>query len=153
MKLSAAQLLLIGGALSSIGAALPHQDLPQQRLAKSLEPITDKFAKQDPYTPGYRDPYDRAIDPIQEDLDPLPWRNGHGASILGPYNRHRSRQSPDLIRPPSTDHGQIPNMRWSFTDSHVRIEVTLSSNLILSKHPRRHTSIVWSNKHMCMDYY
>ncbi|KAG6255194.1 hypothetical protein E4U24_006985 [Claviceps purpurea] len=121
MKLSAAQLLLIG-ALSSIGAALPHQDLPQQRLAKGLEPITDKFAKQDPYTPDYRDPYDRAIDPIREDLDPLPWRNGHGASILGPYNRDRSRQSPDLIRPPSTDHGQIPNMRWSFTDSHVRIE-------------------------------
>jgi hypothetical protein len=56
-------------------------------------------------------------------LDPLPWRNGLGASVLGPWNWERSRQSPDLVRPPSTDHGNMMNMRWSFADSHVRIEV------------------------------
>jgi oxalate decarboxylase family bicupin protein len=41
---------------------------------------------------------------------------------MGPRNPARERQNPDLIRPPSTDHGAIPNMRWSFADSHVRIE-------------------------------
>ena len=41
---------------------------------------------------------------------------------MGPRNRARERQNPDLIRPPSTDHGAIPNMRWSFADSHIRIE-------------------------------
>lgn len=49
-------------------------------------------------------------------------RNGDGASVLGPRNRARERQNPDLVRPPSTDHGAIPNMRWSFADSHMRIE-------------------------------
>lgn len=123
MKLNAGQLLL-AGAISELCAALPHQDSPQQRLAKGLE-LTGRFAKSDPYAPGYRDPYDHAVDAIGKKLDPLPWRNGHGASVLGPYNRDRSRQSPDMIRPPSTDHGNIPNMRWSYTDSHVRIEVCL----------------------------
>jgi len=42
--------------------------------------------------------------------------------MLGPQNRARQRQNPDLIRPPSTDHGNMPNMRWSFADSHMRIE-------------------------------
>ena len=26
------------------------------------------------------------------------------------------------MRPPSTDHGMMENMRWSFADSHTRIE-------------------------------
>jgi hypothetical protein len=56
----------------------------------------------------------------------LPWRNGEGASVLGPWNRERSRQNPDLVRPPSTDHGDMPNLRWSFADSHIRIEVCYS---------------------------
>ena len=41
---------------------------------------------------------------------------------MGPRNRDRERQNPDLVRPPSTDHGTLKNMRWSFSDSHVRIE-------------------------------
>ena len=49
-------------------------------------------------------------------------RNGDGADMLGPRNRGRERQNPDLVRPPSTDHGNMPNMRWSFADSHIRIE-------------------------------
>lgn len=52
----------------------------------------------------------------------MPYRNGDGTSVLGPRNRDRERQNPDLVRPPSTDHGNIPNMRWSFADSHIRIE-------------------------------
>jgi hypothetical protein len=44
---------------------------------------------------------------------------------MGPRNKDRERQNPDMVRPPSTDHGNMPNMRWSFADSHVRIEVSL----------------------------
>ena len=80
-----------------------------------------------PYTPGHQDPFDSPVDAIEEDLDPLPWRNGNGASVLGPWNTGRSKQSPDLVRPPSTDSGMLPNMRWSFADSHIRIEVMISS--------------------------
>ncbi|KAH0489163.1 hypothetical protein TgHK011_009607 [Trichoderma gracile] len=120
MKLSAAQLLLAGAGLS---AALPHLDSPRQRLLNGMD-LPSKYGDDNskPYTPGHRDPNDNYVDAIGKKLDPKPWRNGLGASVLGPYNRDRSRQSPDMIRPPSTDHGNIANMRWSFTDSHVRIE-------------------------------
>ena len=125
MKLTTAQLLLAGAGLSGLTAALPHRDSPQQRFLNGLA-LPDKYAgRHRPYTPGHRDKLDRYIDPEQDDLDPLPWRNGRGASVLGPYNRDRSRQSPDLVRPPSTDHGNVANMRWSFADSHTRIEVSM----------------------------
>jgi hypothetical protein len=39
-------------------------------------------------------------------------RNGQGTSVLGPVNKDRDRQNPDLVRPPSTDHGILPNLRW-----------------------------------------
>ena len=128
MKLSTTQVLLAGAGLT---AALPHVDSPRQRLLNGLD-LPPKFGsssktetpgKAVPYTPEHRDPYDRAVDAIGEDLDPLPWRNGLGASVLGPWNPQRSRENPDLVRPPSTDHGAIANMRWSFADSHIRIEV------------------------------
>jgi hypothetical protein len=128
MKLSTTQVLLAGAGLT---AALPHMDSPRQRLLNGLG-LPSKFGSSSktetpgkgvPYTPEHRDPYDRAVDAIGEDLDPLPWRNGLGASVLGPWNPERSRENPDLVRPPSTDHGAIANMRWSFADSHIRIEV------------------------------
>ena len=34
----------------------------------------------------------------------------------------RDRQNPELLSPPSTDHGTLPNLRYSFSDSHVRLE-------------------------------
>lgn len=125
MKFTTAQLLLAGAGLSGWTTALPHRDSPQQRFLNGLA-LPDKYGggRHRPYTPGHRDKLDRYIDPEQDDLDPLPWRNGRGASVLGPYNRDRSRQSPDLVRPPSTDHGNVANMRWSFADSHTRIEVS-----------------------------
>lgn len=126
--------LLLTASLAGLSAAVPHRDSPQQRLAAGLElpekyRTSSKAAKDVPYTPGHRDPYDRFIDPDKDDVDPLPWRNGWGQSVLGPWNPSRSRQSPDLVRPPSTDHGNMANMRWSFADSHVRIEVRIKPYL------------------------
>ena len=45
-----------------------------------------------------------------------------GASVMGPTNPARDRENPDIIAPPRTDEGTIPNMRWSFSDSHMRLE-------------------------------
>jgi oxalate decarboxylase len=53
---------------------------------------------------------------------PQPRRAGHGGSDLGPRNLMRDRQNPDILVPPSTDHGTLPNLRFSFSDSHVRQE-------------------------------
>jgi hypothetical protein len=120
------RLLLLGAALCQLSSAVPVEDSPRQRLLLGLD-LPAKYRKDTapPYTPGNKDPLDHAIDAVGDDLDPLPWRNGLGASVLGPWNKERARQSPDMVRPPSTDHGNLPNMRWSFTDSHIRIEVYL----------------------------
>lgn len=75
-----------------------------------------------PFTPAHRDPWDNKIDTVGNSMQPLPFRNGAGATILGPRNLDRERQEPDVIRPPSTDHGTMKNMKWSFADSHIRIE-------------------------------
>lgn len=119
--------LLSSSLLLSLCAAVPVQDSPRERLLRGLK-LPSSYngvagGKRLPFTPGYKDPYDNAVDSVGEKLDPLPWRNGDGASVLGPWNKERSRQNPDLVRPPSTDHGNLDNMRWSFADSHIRIEV------------------------------
>jgi hypothetical protein len=124
------RLLLAGVALSSSGLAVPVQDSPRQYLLAGLD-LPPKYSQKtkSPYNPDHRDPLDHAVDTVGEELDPLPYRNGLGASVLGPWNWERSRQSPDLVRPPSTDHGNMGNMRWSFADSHVRIEVSISAEV------------------------
>jgi oxalate decarboxylase len=53
---------------------------------------------------------------VETPLQPI--RDGQGASILGPTNPPREAQDPDLLVPPLTDHGTLPNLRWSFADSH-----------------------------------
>ncbi|CAL3964934.1 unnamed protein product [Diplocarpon coronariae] len=117
-------LTLLSIALSELGLAFPVQDSPRQRLldGMNLPPKLKNSRAGKPYTPGFKDPLDKAVDTVGDKLDPLPYRNGLGASVLGPWNWERSRQSPDMVRPPSTDHGNMANMRWSFADSHVRIE-------------------------------
>ena len=53
---------------------------------------------------------------------PQPQRPGHGGTDPGPRNIARDRQNPDILVPPSTDHGTLPNLRFSFSDSHMRLE-------------------------------
>lgn len=43
-------------------------------------------------------------------------------SILGPQNPPREAENPDILSPPPTDHGTLPNLKWSFADSHMRVE-------------------------------
>ena len=47
---------------------------------------------------------------------------GHGGTDPGPRNLMRDRQNPDVLVPPSTDHGTLPNLRFSFSDAHMRLE-------------------------------
>ena len=53
---------------------------------------------------------------------PQPQRPGEGGTDPGPRNIARDRQNPDLLAPPSTDHGTLPNLRFSFADAHMRLE-------------------------------
>ena len=52
---------------------------------------------------------------------PQPIRGGIGASILGPRNTPTERENPDLIVPPQTDSGTVPNLRFSFDAAHNRL--------------------------------
>lgn len=114
MKASIAVLLLAAHQCS----ATPRPVVKQQVFQSPIE-----YFKDDPYSRLWKDPYDKKVDAVGDKLQPLPFRNGDGATILGPQNDARQRQNPDMIRPPSTDHGDMKNMRWSYADSHVRIEV------------------------------
>ena len=51
-----------------------------------------------------------------------PIRGSEGADIIGPRNADRERQNPFTVRSPTSDHGTMPNLKWSFADSHMRIE-------------------------------
>src|ERR1700756_1176701 len=52
---------------------------------------------------------------------PQPQRPGHGGTEPGPRNIDRDRQNPDMLVPPATDHGTLPNLRFSFSDAHMRL--------------------------------
>lgn len=45
---------------------------------------------------------------------------GHGGTDPGPRDPIRDAENPDLLNPPRTDHGTLPNLRFSFADAHVR---------------------------------
>jgi oxalate decarboxylase len=51
-----------------------------------------------------------------------PQRPGVGGTDPGPGNASRTLENPDLYVPPSTDHGTLPNLRFSFSDAHMRLE-------------------------------
>ncbi|TFK34609.1 oxalate decarboxylase [Crucibulum laeve] len=49
-------------------------------------------------------------------------RGSLGASVLGPTDEYTVKQNPDLLAPPSTDHGSVKNAKWAFSLSHNRLE-------------------------------
>jgi oxalate decarboxylase len=58
----------------------------------------------------------------QPDEIPQPQRPGRGGTDLGPRNTPLDRQNPDILVPPASDHGTLPNLRFSFSDAHMRLE-------------------------------
>jgi oxalate decarboxylase len=53
---------------------------------------------------------------------PQPRRNGVGGTDPGPRNISLDRQNPDILTPPSTDSGTIPNLKFSFALAHNRLQ-------------------------------
>jgi oxalate decarboxylase len=56
-----------------------------------------------------------------QDQTNQPIEGNRGAPILGPRNPPREAQNPDILRPPPTDSGGIPNLRFSYADAHVKM--------------------------------
>jgi oxalate decarboxylase len=53
---------------------------------------------------------------------PEPERGNEGGTIPGPINNPIDRQNPDLLAPPSTDNGLLPNLKFSMSDAHTRLD-------------------------------
>ena len=45
---------------------------------------------------------------------------GVGGNVPGPRDVTRDRENPDMLNPPATDQGTLPNLRFSFADAHTR---------------------------------
>jgi oxalate decarboxylase len=56
-----------------------------------------------------------------EPVGPHPIRGDEGAPIMGPRNRPLQRENLDLLVPPETDSGTIPNLKYSFDAAHNRL--------------------------------
>ena len=54
-------------------------------------------------------------------LDPQPIRENEGGTDPGPRNVLLDRQNPDMLTPPSTDSGTLPNLKFSFSLAHNRL--------------------------------
>src|SRR3954447_3167864 len=52
---------------------------------------------------------------------PEPLRGELGASVLGPRNAALERQNPDLVAPPYTDAGTLPNLKFSYAAARTRL--------------------------------
>lgn len=61
-------------------------------------------------------------DPETDNQVPQPIRDGVGATDPGPRNVPLDLQNPDILTPPSTDAGTIPNMKFSFGLAHNRLQ-------------------------------
>ena len=53
---------------------------------------------------------------------PQPMEDGVGATDPGPRNVLLDQQNPDILTPPRTDHGTIPNLKFPFSYAHMRLE-------------------------------
>lgn len=61
-------------------------------------------------------------DQAQPPRIPQPIRSdGAGGIDLGPRDMMRDLQNPDMLVPPKTDNGTIPNARFSFSDAHMQL--------------------------------
>jgi len=57
----------------------------------------------------------------EEIPQPIRRSDGAGAYDLGPRDIMRDLENPDMFVPPSTDEGLIPNLVFSFSDTHMQL--------------------------------
>ena len=84
------------------------------------------------------------VDAVAQDNVTNPIEGKKGGTILGPRNPSRNAEDPDFLQPPATDNGAIPNLRFSFADTHVKMreggwsrEVTQRELPVATTHRRR----------------
>ncbi|KAH9930061.1 oxalate decarboxylase [Fomitopsis serialis] len=105
---SAALAAPTGGAAASVDA------IPSSVLTAEPEQETTPHASDDPNSVLWN--LTTTVDP------PQPIRGSLGAPIMAQQNIPLQQMNPDLLAPPTTDNGDIPNLKWSFTMSTNRLQ-------------------------------
>ena len=59
---------------------------------------------------------------VSERSIPEPIGPDTGGTDPGPRNKELDRQNPDILTPPSTDSGTLPNLKFSFSLAHNRLQ-------------------------------
>lgn len=59
---------------------------------------------------------------VSESSSPEPMVSDTGGNDPGPRNIELDRQNPDILTPPSTDSGTLPNLKFSFALAHNRLQ-------------------------------
>ncbi|GKV69226.1 oxalate decarboxylase OxdC [Sporosarcina sp. NCCP-2716] len=54
--------------------------------------------------------------------NPQPMKEDRGGRIWGAQNPEISRQNPDILVPPDTDSGTLPNLKYPYALTHTRVE-------------------------------
>jgi len=63
-----------------------------------------------------------AVAQNSDQATPVPKVPGRGGTDPGPRNAVLDRLNPDTLTPPSTDHGTLPNLKFPFSEAHMRLE-------------------------------
>ncbi|KAI9434386.1 oxalate decarboxylase [Lactarius indigo] len=100
--------IVISACLVTVAFGAPHPSSTAPNASATVVPASD-----DPNSP---------IFPPDSDVSAQPIRGGLGGAILGPQNLPLQQQNPDLLAPPTTDHGSVKNAKWSFALSSNRIQ-------------------------------
>ncbi|KAH7928108.1 putative oxalate decarboxylase/oxidase [Leucogyrophana mollusca] len=90
--------------------------------ASSTATSTSSAALSSPTVPYASDDPNAVLYTPDSDIVPVPERGSLGASILGPQNIPIDLLSPDLLAPPTTDNGDVPNAKWPMGLSHNRLQ-------------------------------
>ncbi|KAH9050371.1 oxalate decarboxylase [Lactarius deliciosus] len=100
--------IVISACVATVAFGAPHPFSTAPSESATVVPASD-----DPNFPIFTPDSDVSAQPI---------RGGLGATILGPQNVPLQQQNPDLLAPPTTDHGTVKNAKWAFTLSSNRIQ-------------------------------
>lgn len=97
--LSASRIVLALSLLAPLAAAAPAASTSPSSTVSAPEPtVTFPYASDDPNEPSWSQDADITPEAIRGEL---------GATVLGPQNKWIDIQNPDLLAPPTTDHGSV----------------------------------------------
>ncbi|KAI0714604.1 oxalate decarboxylase [Earliella scabrosa] len=98
--------------------------LPSTGTISTIPPM---LSDTDSPSPADAPPASATVSPAPQDPNFVLWseqpiRGNKGANILGPKNGAMALQNPDILAPPTTDSGSVPNAKWPFVLSHNRLQ-------------------------------